>query len=728
MERRLRAVGWCLLALASLASSVAGQRVGRARGWVRANVGGGGWFERIRIGSDGTMVACSDLAGAYVSRDGGAHWSCVGPARGLEETHVGCAAFDPADPSIVFLGTEQGVFRSADGARSFARTLASGYVESIAVAPTDSSVVYAAWHPGFDSLNPAVQRSGDGGVTWAPVSIDLPSNLRLLKLLVDRGNPDRLFAFSGSSRFRAGHVDLLRSDDGGAHWVSIGGTFGGRIVDVALDPFDPMRLWCSVDDPNPDARGHLYRSDDRGGSWTELARRGGAIWLDVETPGTIRMIEARYLYPWDPREGIFESSQGGSAGTFQKKSSVTTWDSGWSTAPWAFNATSLHGALAPHPLDASRMVWVTTQFVFGTRDGGASVEPLYTRRLGSGPNPRYRSTGIDNVVVVDIDVSDADPDLVTAAFFDLGIWRSFDGGHSWSAANDAIHSGAWGGAGGNSWFVVSDPAQWGVVWAGQGDDPYGPMTLLRSSDAGSSWSAVGAGLPAVPLLGLSLDPGSPPGMRTLFLTAGGDVWRSTDDGNTWTRVLVEGGLRFTAVDRFDSGIVYAGGEDGLWASLAGGNPGSWSEVGTAAMRGGQGGEPDSSWEGVFDIEPDPSVPGGLWVAAVGTGKGLFQSADHGTTWTKVLSGDFLRTVALDPLHPNHLVVGGSSAFDSGGWEPGSPGVLESSDRGASWHPLRRGLAWPFALDLALDPADPSRVFLASPGAGIHILEPSSPKK
>ncbi len=254
-------------------------------------------------------------------------------------------------------------------------------------------------------------------------------------------------------------------------------------------------------------------------------------------------------------------------------------------------------------------------------------------------------------------------------------------------------------------------------------------SLVKSSSAGLATSWIGvSGLPSGFLKGLSLDPTSPSSQRKLFITANGSVYRSLDDGATWALSLPSGTCRATAVDRYDGNRVYAGGEGGLWQSTSGGSPGSWVSVGPPELAGSNQQEvKQEQWTGVHQIVPDPLQSGTVYVAAYGTGKGLYRGTGGGSAWSKLRDGTYTRGVAIDPTNPGVIYLTSSRALKAGGRSAGSEGVLRSSDGGLTWTAINTGLAWPFAAQIVLDPSNPNRVIVGSPGTGFFIRVSGKPR-
>ncbi len=695
--------------------------------WRRTNPGGGGAFNAVGAGPTGIILAASDLSGAYRSLDGGKTWDVIGAFRGLTVTHVSGLGFDPSDPAILYLGTEGGIFRSADFGETFTSVLPHGYITDIAIAPGNARVGYAAHHTRYDTPDGTVYKTADRGLTWKQVSTSsLPGNLHILKLMVTPEDEDVLYLLAGEGRFTCGPAALYESTDGGMTWTRLASRLG-QIADAALDPNDAHVLYlstygdvwdsgyrCVTDDPNG---GYLYRGHFDG-HWTwepltdgdDLGSRNLLIWPDADDQHALRVIDIDYPELW-------ETIDGGS--TWHRIGSKDDWDPGWTSAEFAYG-TSFNGdakTLGVDLSDPDALLWADSQFLWITRDDGRSFVPLHTDEVAPG---RWRSRGVDNIVPFDLAVS-ADSTHVYLAMPDLGCFRSDDAGISWQNCNDPHDVGTWEGHGGNCMTVAVDPRRPNVVWITQANEiENSPHTLLRSDDYGLTWRPANTGLPGGIPSGLSVDPNSPTEVRTLFITIDGDVYRSVDDGDTWSLVLDCNGCRYTAVNSHKRNVVYAGGEAGFWRSTGGGALGTWEKTGLPEMTGALGSEFwDVHWQGVASIRPDPSNPDWVYVAVFGSGRGLYRSRDGGQTWEHLLTDDFLRDVAISPSDPDQLFVASSSALYSGGYEPASRGVLHSPDGGRSWTAFNKGLAWPFASLLLFDPNPPHTLWLGSPGTGYY---------
>lgn len=715
--RRITANTVAYAAAGLLLCSAAGAQTGHV--WTRTNPGGGGAFSTVKAGPSGVAIAGSDLSGAYCSRDRGLTWDVIGASRGLLNTHVSGVGFSPSDPNVIFLGTTNGIYRSTDGGESFVHPLSGGYVNDIVVAASNPAVAYAAFHSAWNTTVADIHRSLDSGKTWAPRSARYDS-LRILKVAVDPQDENTVYFLSGKGRGACGPACLYRSRNGAAGFTRIGPALG-TILDFKVHPTEPaivyattMNADCGAQYYYTDRDGSLYRSHDYGDTWREMSTRTGIILLHPDSLEVVRLIDPRNTEDWNSRSGTWTSRDSGA--TWAQTGDNSTWSNGFQQSGYGTSFDGICKAIGEDLSSPANFYWVTTQWVFGSFDNGTMFEHLNSTEVSPG---WWRSRGFDNVNMMDMKVSRADPDIVYLGYFDIGLWRSLDHGESWQSCNEAAYTGSWNGKGGNVATVVADPARANVVWASMSEYQEGedPTYLVRSNDTGSagSWTLSNTGLPSAALMGLSLDPGSPQDNRTLFVSAQGDVYRSTDDGATWSRVLTNGSLWFTAVDRFDSRLVYAGGGAGLWRSINGGD--SWQEAGTAPMRGTADFWGWGNGTGVFDIEPDPHHADWVYVTIYGSGKGLYRSRNRGDSWEKLLSDDYMRKVALSPLDTSIIYATSSCAFTSGGYQAGSRGVLYSDDAGQSFVQVNEDMAWPFAMTVAVDAT--GWVFVGSPGTGFQ---------
>jgi photosystem II stability/assembly factor-like uncharacterized protein len=192
--------------------------------------------------------------GVFKSTDGGANWA---PARsGLEAqfgpTGVSGLAIDPKTPSTIYAATFEGIFKSTDSAATWKLSGLAAPTQQVVVDPLSPSTLYAIT---FSSAG--VQRSSDAGATWTTVNNGLPANPIIRVLLADPVTPGLVYA--------AGAAGVYRSVNGGGAWTPIlNGLPSGPadVLSLAIDPGNPSILYAGS------ASGGLYRSMDRGASWT----------------------------------------------------------------------------------------------------------------------------------------------------------------------------------------------------------------------------------------------------------------------------------------------------------------------------------------------------------------------------------------------------------------------------------------------------------------------------
>jgi len=206
--------------------------------------------------------------------------------------------------------------------------------------------------------------------------------------------------------------------------------------------------------------------------------------------------------------------------------------------------------------------------------------------------------------------------------------------------------------------------------------------------------------------------------------ASGGVWKTVNDGATWTPVFDGEGsysIGWVALDPNDASVVWVGsGESNSQRSVSYGDGIYWSDDGGKNWQ--NLGLKKSEHIGRVVVDPRDSkvvyvaAEGPLW--AVGGDRGLYRTADGGKTWKAVLTiseNTGVADVAMDPSNPDILY---GSAYQrrrhvftliDGGPESA---LYKSTDAGATWSKLKSGLPTVDMgrIGLAVSPADPNVVY------------------
>lgn len=695
--------------------------------WVRSNPGGGGAFSTIGAGPTGTIVACSDLSGAYISYDSGVSWSPRGATHGLTETHISGIGFHPSDGNVFFIGTENGLFRTQDGGNSFTKVLAGGYITDIDM--NSNGIGYLTYQTAWNSTTSRVYKTLNGGLTWQITGANPPNGLHLLKVITHPTEGNTVYILSGKGRFACGNAEVYKSVNAGDSWTHLTNAIGPAL-DIELDPFNATNVYlttmeasCSAQYYWTSVNGNFYKSTDGGDTWgNPLSNNTGVIWPSASNQNIVRLIDPREPWAWNPKSGTWTSNDGGV--NFIKTGDISTWDTFFNGSGSQFYcySSSYNGigmTLGKDLSNNNNYLWVNYQWIFKTSDNGATFNNIFTTTTN---NQSWTSRGIDNVNMMDVEANKTNPDLIYQAYFDIGLWKSIDHGMSWTSCNPVSYTGGWDGHGGNCADVLSDPLRSNVVWATMSGNQQGqsPTDLLKNTQTGdkNQWTLSNTGLPQNLVMGLSIDNLSVTNNRTLYITANHDVYKSTDDGTNWSKVFDCNGCNFTAVDHFNSSLIYAGGAGGVWRSENGGM--SWVSISHAdfAASGNQTFW-DYGYDGVWCIETDPNTADRLYVTAKGTSKGLYVSHNKGATWQKLLTDNYMRKVKVAHFNSNVIYATSSSAFEAGGYNASSNGVWYSENGGNTWTKQNNGMTYPFAMPIAVDYKSMPSVFVGSPGTGFQ---------
>ncbi|QXD15831.1 glycosyl hydrolase [Rhodocaloribacter litoris] len=273
-----------------------------------------------------------------------------------------------------------------------------------------------------------------------------------------------------------------------------------------------------------------------------------------------------------------------------------------------------------------------------------------------------------------------------------GVWKTTDGGTTWKNVSDGFFKTGSVGA------VAVAPSDPNVVYVGMGEAPIrGVMTshgdgVYRSTDAGRTWTHLGLEK-TEHIAKVIVHPGDP---DVVYVAAQGNAWRptpergiyrSTDGGRTWERVLFvdEGtGASDLSMDATNPRILYAAfwtHRRYPWQVVSGGD-------GSGLFKSTDGGD---TWERLREGLPErmgktavtvsPANPDRVWALIEAEDGGLFRSDDAGKTWTRVNKERVLRArawyyihVMADPLDEETVYVMNAP-------------LLRSTDGGRTFRPV-----------------------------------------
>jgi photosystem II stability/assembly factor-like uncharacterized protein len=565
----------------------------------------------------------SDIAqgiGMFRSADRGKTWQHIGLE---DTQQIGRIIVDPRNPDVLLVAAlghpygpnaQRGVFRSADGGKHWAKTLYkdenTGAID-LKFEPGNPQVVYAAmwqtrrppWatYPPSSGPGSALYKSSDGGRTWHQLSgHGFPASVGRMGIAISPAKPHRVYVLadgadaglyrsedSGSTWRKVtddkritnrgwyfGEIDanpknadqvwvnstiILRSDDGGAHFIPLKG-------DPTGDDFHAM--W--IDSNNPDRR---ILGVDQGAQVTLNGGKTWSSWYNQPT-GQFYHVTTDNRYPYR----IYGAQQDSGAAAVPSRND-SLFD--------GINMTNFHEVtaggesdeIAPDPLDPD--------IVYGGRVDRLDLKSGQTRSVDptlAFPD-NYRRTW-----TLPLTWSKREHALL---FGNQRIWKTVNGGQTWAPISpdltretltvppnlDPLTADATAVKGprrGVVYDIGTSPLQDGLIWAGTDDG-----LIWRTENEGANWqnvtppqltpwSKVGTIEPS------HFDPNTAYAAidRHRLEDQSPHILRTRDGGRTWQEIDAglpnSGGPNSVNVIREDPvarGLLYAGTERGLFVSF-----------------------------------------------------------------------------------------------------------------------------------------------------------------
>lgn len=541
------------------------------------------------------MYAGAAAGGVWRTTDGGTNWMPIGDfndAIGASDIVVVGTASD----DILYLATGDkdhsdtysvGVLKSTDGGDTW-NTTALSWTQSqgkliyrLIVDPNSSNLLYAA-------TNEGVYKTSNAGGSWTLITTDIFRDLEF--------NPGNSTIIYGST----GWGGIYRSTNSGINWTQVLNVSGGRRTELAVSNHFQSVVYAVMANTNSALFG-IYKSIDNGVSFTQVfdGSPSGNNLLGWNCNGTGTGGQGWYdlCIISDPNNSDIVFI--GGVNTWKSTDAGTTWNI---SNHWSSNcggqATNVHA-------DKHYLAYQNgTSTLFECGDGG-----IY-KTTDSGNT----WTDLTNTMVISqmyrLGVAQTVPDDVVTGLQDNGtksfesdVWDDVIGGDGMECAIN----------------YTNEDIQYGSLYYGD---------IKRTTNHWASYSTIsngisGSGAWVTPYL---IDPNND---QTLYVGYD-DVWKSTNQGNTWTEISNWNGanLRSLTVAPSNSLYIYAATYSSISKTTDGGS--SWTDI-TSNLP-----VSNASITYISVKDDDPLT---IWVSFGGFNiHGVYKSIDGGTSWSNMSDG------------------------------------------------------------------------------------------
>jgi hypothetical protein len=628
-----------------------------------------------------------------------AAWFEIGPSN--LSGRILDIAFDPNDPSTVYVGSASGgLWKSTDGGDTWTTTtdeLPALAIGGVCVSPFDSDIVLIATGEGTFNADRVggvgILKSTDAGQTWSTTN---------LSYSVDSGTGFHCLEVSpNTGTYLAGANDgLWRSTDEGDTWTEVNGS--SSYFDVKWNPGHTRvytargSVWGGVD---------FRVSTDDGLSWSSISSGLPTASSRSKTKLAVTADEPTWVYTH-----IIDANSYGTLGVYRSTNDGANWTSRNTSTNMAGGQGWYNATIVVDPNDADRVIAGGVENYLSTNGG------LTFSETGDG-----YGLGTPTALHWDHHVALYEPGSNSNVWVgtDGGVWKSTNDGSDWFSRREGINTyqfydicaaqsdasdilggtqdnGVPGRVGTTDWFTSNlfadgmvcnvDPTNSSIVYAEwQGGNH------VKSTDGGGSWSDIqtgisGGGLWVTPV---DLDPNDP---LHLWTESSNGMYRTTNGGTSWSRRGTHS-ASWISISPVDGNVV--------WSSEGSTRPRYTTNDGASWIQSSSYGF--SIGGNASKIHAHPTDVGTAFVTFSGYGSGahVAMTTDSGGTWADV-TGDLpsqpVNTMVVDPQAPDDWYIG----TDVGVWL--------STNGGTNWTPFDTGL--PNAVISDLEIRDSERKLVA----------------
>jgi photosystem II stability/assembly factor-like uncharacterized protein len=622
----------------------------------------------IYVGTGETCIR-GDISfgdGVYKSTDGGQHWTNVG----LKDTeYIAKIVIDPGNPDVALVAAlghawgpnpERGIFRTIDGGKTWQKVLYkddhSGAIDLV-LDPKNPSIVYAAlwqaqrspWHLEDGGPGSGIYKSLDAGVTWKRLEKGLPAGvLGRVGLAVSAANPARVYALVEAQK-----GGLYESEDSGESWHFVNGDHRFRqrpwyFTHIFADPQNADRVYI--------LNVEVYRSTDAGKIFAPLKAPHSDyhdLWID----------------PTNPERMIVANDGGVSISTDDGK----TWSSENNQPTGQFYHVATDDLF--------------NYYLYGAQqDSGSVAIASRSDNSGIGESDWFGAGGGESGFVIP---AANDPDVIFADSYegfltrynrhtgevdDITVWPDNPMGYGAATLKYRFQ-----------WTspIALSPHDANVIYQGA-------QVLFKSSDGGSTWSAISPDL-------TRNDPAKQQ-------SSGGPITQDNTSVEYYDTIFA------ITESPAQQGMIWVGTDDGL-IQLTRDDGKNWANVTPKDLP---------AWCTVNAIDASKDDAGLAWAAVDCHGLDdfrpyIFRTFDFGKTWQKLVKGipetAYVHVVRED-ARSKGLIFAGTET-----------GIYCSRDNGENWETLQLNLPRAPVYDLEVHNDD---LIVATHGRSFWILDDISP--
>lgn len=423
----------------------------------------------LATGDETGAIAQPYSVGILKTTDGGNTWNTTALTYYLGNLRrISRVLVNPSNTDIVIAATSAGLYRSGDGGTTFTQVKAGSF-KDMEFKPGDPSVVYACGAE-FD-------KSTDSGQTWTKITSNLPvsTNVSRMAIAVTEADPNYVYLIAGLPQPNYGTEGFYKSTDNGTSFfkISTPGLGNQQWYDLAIASSPANR-----DEVVIGGQSDFLISTNGGVSWTDVGGSTHVDYHDIVYIGADSFYTTSDggIYRTTNRGGSWSNLNNGLAISQMYGFGQSTSNANLTIQGWQDNGTNRYNGTWSIVMGGDGMLcfidWNNDQNMWGEQfngslnkstNGGASFSPCTGNINETGA---WVTPWIQDPIT---------PGTIYAGF--INVWKSTSGGGTWTKISNFSGTAT-------LRNIAVSPANNQVIWA------TGAGILYKTSNGGTTWTTI----------------------------------------------------------------------------------------------------------------------------------------------------------------------------------------------------------------------------------------------